>query len=327
SHEEGAVTAGKAETAKPAMARSWGRLLYPVVFVLWDAYLFFSIQSPLSSSSARLNLSETTIALLRLTIAVPYLLIWLAAAYAFVKVKGYAQTIKGSPEAPAFRNIAYGVLALLMGLMAAALLGLVNNFYRNQPSLDAALTIATKYSYVWPYLLAFGLLATGANRLARQHHGFILPLRRFLAYLVPVAVFAYVWLDLIFTNSARQTPVAAGESATYYLRDSLIVLTIVMPSLVTWGLGLYTALSLRHYHRQVKGTIYKKFLSYLVAGVTGVTLGSILLQALLSLGTGRLIGLGLGRMLGVIYLFLAIQLVGFLYIARGAKKLTKIEMA
>jgi hypothetical protein len=53
--------------------------------------------------------------------------------------------------------------------------------------------------------------------------------------------------------------------------------------------------------------------------------GSVLLQGFLSLGVARLIKLGLVNILLLIYLFLAVQLVGYLLIAWGSKRLTKIE--
>jgi hypothetical protein len=65
-------------------------------------------------------------------------------------------------------------------------------------------------------------------------------------------------------------------------------------------------------------------MAYLSYGLLGVIAASIFIQYLTSL-SGRLLHWHLSSLLGLIYLLLIIEAVGFVVIALGAKKLQKIE--
>lgn len=297
---------------------------YFLVFLLWDAYLFLTLQSPITASNS-LGLSDGTITFLRLTIAVPYLVIWIAAAFAVVKIRKYAVAIKGSKEAPAFHAFALGIFILLVGLVASAFLSTARNLVGADSTWRPALTILINYSYVFPYLGAFWLMLQGSRRLADQTNATALS-KNLIFYVLVLIGLAYLWLNLIFTNSTRA--VSQGDSpATYYLADSLIVLSIVIPSLLTWFWGLKIGDQLRQYYHLVKGIIYRASLRRFVRGVQLVVLASVILQGIMALGAERLFQLGLGKLLGIIYLFILAQGLGFFLIARGAKRLAKIEEA
>ena len=79
------------------------------------------------------------------------------------------------------------------------------------------------------------------------------------------------------------------------------------------------------YEKNVQGIIYKKFLKYLVFGLLGVISTSIFTQALASLGSVRLLGVSLSWLLFLVYVLLGIMVIGYGFIAYGAKKLTLIE--
>lgn len=295
---------------------------YLVVITLWSAYAIATLVAP-NTTSGPLRVSTENLFLIRLSIAIPYLLIWLAATYSFIKIRRYSLTIAPSKESTAFKYIAYGILLLLLSLSMTTLVSTTRTALVNHEELRAPLTILTNYLYIFPYLGAFALLFTGAYKLnsylSLEHF------KRYAIYAIPFLLFAYFWLESIFTNQFRVNPPPEAQLATYYLKDSLLVLTFVFPGLIAWSLGFLAALRLKEYHAKVQGSLYRSVLSSLVYGIIGVIIASIFLQALLSLGIQRLVDLGLSRILLLIYLFLLIQGIGFLSISNGAKKLTRIE--
>jgi hypothetical protein len=135
----------------------------------------------------------------------------------------------------------------------------------------------------------------------------------------------YFWLDSIFTNEIRTVTPDPRIPATYYLKDSLIVLTIVIPSFLAWLMGIRTILNLDNYSRRVEGSIYRRALSALSWGIWAVIAGSVFLQGLQSLGSARLFKLGLAKLIIIIFALLTIQLLGYALVALGAKRLNKIE--
>lgn len=299
---------------------------YIFIVVLWGLYLYFFMQSP-NTTTGQIHVSDQQLQLLRLSVAAPYLLIWLSAAYAYVKIKRYAVGIRPSVESHAFDRIATGILLLLSSLILSTILSTLRTYLTDFPETRPILTILTNYAYVLPYLLAFGFLLKGTRELVHQQTNFKVPAKTYIFYGVSLAIFSYFWLEVIFTNQARLNPGPASQFATYYLKDSLLILTIVIPALLTWIIGTLTVIKLRIYFKKLKGIIYKRAISSLVSGLIGVIFGSIFLQALMALGTQRLVVLGLGRVLLLIYVFLFIQVLGYFLIARGANKLTKIETA
>lgn len=298
---------------------------YITVVALWCVYLAFTFIAPNNTASTQMQLSDQALNLIRLTVAIPYLLIWLAATYSFIKIKRYAMGIRPSREASAYDNIALGVFFLLISLILSVLVGSLRTFLVDYTHLRPMLTILTNYTYVVPYFFAFAFLLHGTNKLALQKQSLTISLTKNILLGLFLTGFAYLWLELIFSNPSRVTPGTASKFASYYINDSLLVLTIVIPSLITWLIGLRTILKLWIYRNLVKGTIYKRALSSFVYGLTGVIIGSIIIQALLSLGAQRILVLGLSGVLQVIYVFVLIQIIGFLLVARGAQKLTKIE--
>lgn len=263
--------------------------------------------------------------MIRLTIAIPYLFIWLAAMYSYLQTKRYANLISPSQESTAFAKIAFGILMLLGSLITATLLNSLRSMLAQNADIRPFLTILTNYAYVLPYLVAFIYLFNAAFELVSQQIEFTIPIMKSALYSLPLFILAYIWLEFIFTNQYRVTAPPMSLFASYYLKDSLLILTIILPSLLTWAIGLLAVIKLRMYHEKVKGIIYKKSLSAFVYGFITVILGSILLQSLLSLGPQRLLDLGLGKLLGVIYIFLLAQIIGYFSIARGANNLSKIE--
>jgi hypothetical protein len=302
------------------------RMLYAVVFLAWDLYLLLTLSAPATSAN-QFHIAPVVLVFLKLTIALPYLVIWLSATYSFICVKNYAFSIHPSPEWRAFTDLSHGVAILLLSLIFSTIAGSLRPHFALHEFWHPMFTIITNYTYVFPYLVAFYFFYHSARSLAPLAHADKQSPWRSLVYAVPFIVFVYFWLETIFTNTARMTTHSMTLEATYYLKDSLLILTIIIPSLLSWALGLQTYLLLSQYYQHVKGLLYKRALSSFVYGLASVILGSIVLQAVLSVGSTRLYHLGLGGLLLIIYIFLVIQTIGYMLLAHGAQNLSRIEAA
>ncbi len=222
--------------------------------MVWGLYLLLVFNSPTNTQNP-LQISEQTLTILRLTIAIPYLLIWLVAAYSFVKIKTYAKLISPSRESSAYHKIANGIFFLFISLIISTLMSSLRTFFGDYADTRPLFTMLTNYAYILPYLCAFALILRGTIELSHHPEELKISLKKYIICGVPFILFAYMWLELIFTNQTRLIPGEGNRFATYYLKDSLLVLTIVIPSLITWFVGLITVLKLWLYRGVVKGII------------------------------------------------------------------------
>lgn len=134
---------------------------------------------------------------------------------------------------------------------------------------------------------------------------------------------AYVWA--VFHNSHRtitENPLLVRP--TYFLEDWLIVLTIVIPYLITWTVGGLAILNIRSFAMDVPGKIYRRSFNNITYGLLTIILLGIGLQLLTQAAT-VFADSSLKVILLLVYLIILIMAAGYLYLARGARQLTDIE--
>lgn len=298
------------------------KMIYGGVFVLWIGYFLLGQYAPKQPSPY--SFSPVATILLTLSIAVPFLVAWIAGCYAGTTLLLSVPTMQEKEDKIAFTRIAYGMFSLIGGLIIASLIGSAKPYVVGDATLTAVLTIITNYLYILGPLVGFACIFSGSGHLRRTEGDRLLS--GWLPALgVGLALFSAVYLWLTFTNTTRQVGVSAQIQASYFLSDALIVATIILPFLVTQVLTFFSVARLVDYYRSSTGAIYKQAATYLIVGCLSVMGGADLLQALLSLGSTRLLGLGLGALLLIVYAFLAFKTFGFFYLALGARKLATIE--
>jgi hypothetical protein len=110
----------------------------------------------------------------------------------------------------------------------------------------------------------------------------------------------------------------------YFLPIWLLLLTVIIPYLYAWFVGLLAAYEITSYSQQVRGVLYKQALHLLVGGLVAVIAGSILLQYISSVdpSPGHLV---LDYRLLLVVLFRIVIGIGFVLIAAGANRLKRIE--
>ena len=300
-------------------------LYYGLILAAWLLYMYLTFYAPLTPAVKTLGLHEFQLNLLRITITIPYLAIWLVTMYGILKLNSYVKRTRQFPDGKALSKLASGLLILLIGVVFSSVLSALRSFLTFNSEVLAPITILINYSYVVFPLIGFLFIFLGSKDIIKIVKKATIPAGQKIVYLAPLLLFAVLYVWFIFTNPIRQISTEPTIPATYYLPDSLIILTIILPVIIGWVLGILAALNFQFYSKNVKGIIYRDSLSLFVRGIYFIIGSSIFLQALLSLGSVRLINLGLQSLLILIYLFLAIQALGYYLIFLGSNKLTKIE--
>ncbi len=295
------------------------------LFILFSfLYLASAILTePNKVTLEKYSLSATQLIWLGLTVALPYVIIWFIALIGYLRFKSYTDGIRGSKDGEAFSVMGRGLLLLSIWLPLSAVISVAaTHLYRDHPAYTPTLIIMLNYINIAMLFPAFYLINKGSKKLLRlvKTVASAVPQKYMILYIAFSAL--YVWLTL--EDSARWAPTDSVRVASYYLPDWLIITTIVIPRLIMWFLGIQAVHYLYIYRKKVKGKIYKVALTGLARGVAAVIVATILLRCFQSLSS-PIGNLSLAVLLLVVYLLLVALGIGYVFIARGAKKLQKIE--
>jgi hypothetical protein len=295
-------------------------------FALAAIYIGITLFAPVDEKSVnRYNLSATEIKALSLTVIVPYILIWSAAAYGYWRLKVYADKISKSNDGTALRSIADGLLLLALWLPISAILSSGSRrLYRDDPNLIEPSIIITNYTNVIIAFFAFYLIYKGASKLPNVLKQLNIGFNRQTIFWPLYAAIGAIFTYFTLRNPARQHPTEQVSIATYYLPDWLLITTIIIPSLVILYFGLRAVAYILNYTLKIPGIIYRKALRSIAMGIY-IAVVSMIAIRMLSSFTPWFQEQNLKIVLGIIYLLLLFIGAGYLFIARGARKLQKIE--
>ena len=290
-----------------------------LIVLLWVVYCGITLLTPQDPAVEKYQLSNLMLSLLLVSVSVPYLVCWLFAVSGWLHLREFAQQQPPGAERSGFAKIAYGLLALVGSLIVPTLIRAVY-IYVSHNSRAPGWNIFNNYMGIFFPLLGFLLMFLGSLQIASQITSKVTRLAKATTVFFPVALFSVFYLFMIFANPTRQVSLDPSIQPTYFLSDSMIIATIILPVIATWFLGLLLVLNLEHYSHYSK-TINRPGLVSLYNGVIIIVAITILTQVLASLGNSRFANLNLGALLAIIYVFLGLLALGFGLIARGAKKL------
>lgn len=297
---------------------------YALVLVLWLVYVALYLKAPLIGPNSY-NLSHTQLAFLKLTVALPFLIVWSLAASGAIALKRYVKLIAGSTDGQAFSKLGKGLAVLVIGLITTATIGQLQPYAFIAGHIRAMVILNNYLQILFP-LAAFYLMYQGSRGLTELVGARLPGTQRWGLFMVFAALAPlYTWL--VFHNPNRTLVTTPGVNyASHYLPDIWILLTIVMPNLIVWALGALTVLHLRAYSKAVQGLIYRAALKALSNGFVAVVLFSIMLQ-FLTATSGSLVHLKLNGILAIIYFLIAFYAAAYVSVALGARQLSKIEQA
>ncbi|HEX4774574.1 MAG TPA: hypothetical protein VH234_03590 [Candidatus Saccharimonadales bacterium] len=260
---------------------------------------------------------------LDIAILAPYIVIWLFALVGYLRLKAYAESIRGGKDGEAFRLIALGLFWLSFWLpISAVISSATSGYYRAHTSSTPEMINLNNYVNILLLLAAFIFVYEGSKKLLSIVKRTEVPLPHFVMILF--ISFSSVYTFLVIHDPARQFPTQSVHVASYYLPDWLIILSIVIPRLITWYLGVKAIHNIYMYRKKTKAPIYKHALSRLAFGLGWVIATIIVLRLFESL-TSQLNRMSLQAILLIIYVLLAIMCVGYVLIAKGARSLQRIE--
>jgi len=268
------------------------------------------------------NLSEVEYRIVTATIALPTIAVWFAAFWGYSKLREYSQAIKKTKEGPHFRRLGIGCAWLawslpLTTISAFILNGMADKWPNFHPS---AIIISNYVALVVPFI-AFIIISlaardmVGKSRLNMEHSTARLTMVLFLGG-------GLLYCGLIF-RSLDLTSISSTHNS-YFIPVWLMIVSVIIPYLYAWFLGLLAAYEILAFSVNVHGLLYRRALVYLAAGLAAVIISSIALQYVSSVvpRTGDLI------FNYKLLLTLAIRIVsgiGFFVMAVGASRLKKIE--
>lgn len=267
----------------------------------------------------RLDISQGRAHLLSLTFIAPLCIVYFAALYGFLRFRAYAHSIHKTKEGEPFMNISTGLMVLAFSLPIAAILGsLLNYIELTSPDLVAAGTIIRNFIGLLFSFVVFSYIARGAK-------GLLLTLKDKKTKDYPMLSLAGpIFLASMFTWLITSQPRGTVSDPVYHMPNFLVLLTLAIPYVYIWCIGIKAAYHLHVYKDRVPGVLYKRAIDYLAKGTVVVIGLSILLQIFMTLSE-KLNRLDLTPLLLVIYVLVSLYALGYGLVARSAKKLKQIE--
>ncbi len=303
-------------------------LAYGGVCILWAMSTFLSLLGNNDATLQKYNISVSQLHLLQVAVSLPGLFIWLAILFAVLSIYHYACAIAGSKDSTGFRYIAYGLCALLLSFIASNVLNgiqpLLSDVAAKPEAVKTTFVVIRNYVSVVSALFTYGMLFLGSRSLLASIGRRLHAKKLFLNLLIPFALLTSAYLWLIFSNPSRQTSTDPTIDPTFGLPGALIVLTVALPYVVSWMLGVAALIGLYRYRAKTSGMVYKILFTKLVTSMT-VFIGITIILQLLTQFSDFLSKTSLSSILGIIVLLYLVLGYAFILVAQGAKGLNKIE--
>lgn len=293
---------------------------YTLLAVLYVILIF--ILPPNEVAKHDYNLSTFEYRIVSFAIAIPSLLVWLAAFVGYAKLKEYAAAIRRTPEGIYYDQLAVGCSWLAWSLPIGALVPLLLNSIADVHDVfhPAAIIISNYAGLILP-LIGFSMIA-GASRglMTNVKARFSLASARFIivTFLALGVLYCFLAFSHFDLNSLGST------NNPYFLPAWLMVITVIVPYLYAWFMGTLAVYEITLYSKKAPGVLYRQALTLLVSGLSAVILSSVALQYINGIQpqVGHLV---INYKLLFVLLFRIIGGVGFVLLGIGAGRLRKIE--
>lgn len=297
---------------------------YKIAFgALVTLYLFLNIFfDPDARIAERFQFQQGNIKLLSYTVSVPQTIIWVVAFYGFIKIREYSNSIGDTVDGEGFSRISKGLGILSFGLPLDSLIATLFGYYladnpQNKDELDFLnLFFFTLITFIFSYYTFKGSKVL-AN-LAKEKENLYRNIFSGIAFFGLI-----ISLVVIYINPNGLTETVNGEER--YTSIGLLLATLRGGiQLFGWYMGIMTAVFMSEYGLYVRGIIYKNALKFVVWGLTLIVSSNIVIR-ILSTFEVDLEGRSLFFIVISINSVLTLLMIGYGFVAYGAKKLKKIE--
>lgn len=286
-------------------------------------YTLLIIALPANTLTMQVHtLSSLEYKIISFAIAIPSIIVWLAAFIGYEKLYDYARSIRKSSEGESFHTLARGVKWLAWSLPIPVIVATILNAIANTwPDFKPAAIIISNYTALILPLIGFTFIASASRALITKVG------ISFNTLSMQTISFVFVTIGVLYcylTFSQLDLSSIGASNNPYYLPVWLMVLTVIIPYLYSWFLGLLAAYEITLFSRQAKGLLYRRGLHLLVGGLVTVIISAIALQYI-GTASPRVGYLELNYKLVLILLFRLLGGVGFVMLIMGAVRLKKIE--
>ncbi len=261
--------------------------------------------------------------ILQFLVGLPLMAVWFMAFYGYAKLGEYARSIGKTPEAIGFSRLTQGCAWIAWSLPIHSILSLTTRAISNTNHgfTPAAAIIINYVDLLFP-VVGFTLIGMASRHLfERAKMSLSAASIRGITIVFVASGVLYCYLIFNQFNGAS----LASNNNPYYLPVWQAILTIVVPYLYAWFVGMLAVYELITYGRHVRGVLYRQAMHMLVIGLFTMILGSIAFQYSHSVQLANDGHLVLGSYLLFSLVFQIITGIGFVMIALGASRLKKIE--
>jgi len=293
----------------PALA--WFGMLYAVAILLALAV------PPTAMTLHNLGVTVPIYKLIVFTVLIPYGLVWAMAFYAYDKLQAYQQTIAKTAEGKGYGSIVRGLRVLAWGLILSAILSMLLNLIAHfAPEFDGAQTVISRYVSLIVTGAAFILIQDGTYALVKTV-GARWTNTGIRMMIIISTVIGTFFLKLVSDNQS-------GQTNPYHLSFPILLVTVIIPYICIWAIGITCAYDIRVYARKSHGVLYKRALDLFSGGLALVILASVASQYITAAFMHQG-GFSLGALLILVYALLVVEAAGLGLVATGAKQLKRIE--
>jgi hypothetical protein len=243
--------------------------------------------------------------------------IWGAAFYGYVKLSDYARMIKGNADGKAFQKLSRGLFWLALWLPVTSIVSILfTNISHVHSEFTTPAAIINDYLALVIPFIGFLYIGMGASEFSKITKRRPSQLAKYATALILISV-GVVYTHLVTTTENTL-------NAEYHVDTIAMLITLVIPYIFMWYVGMFATYEIYAYQLRVKGVLYGRSLKLLAIGMALLIITSIFIQYLSTL-SNRLTSLSLNGVIALVYLLLLILGVSYVLIAIGAKRLQKIE--
>lgn len=292
------------------------KLFYTYIIFLLVYAGFTLLPKPSPAILLQYHVSPLWLRIIDLTIILLLAGIWYVGFYGYVKLLEYTRLIESNKDGRQLEKLSKGVFLLVMWLPISSTLSVIFNYAAmRHPGWLSATTITENYINLLLPLVAFVFIGRGAHGLMpivkqKLTYGAINSLGIVLLYI------GFTYYHLVATIPNRHN--------MYHLHIVLLLITVVVPYVYMWFVGLFAVFELYRYSKKVSGVVYKKSWELLGMGIGWLLILTIVMQYLTTL-SAHLVHLSIYWLMVIVYALLLVLSVGFVFIALGANRLRKIE--
>lgn len=252
----------------------------------------------------------------------PVIGIWFAAFNGYAKLTRYAKSVQNTAEGANFKQLAKGCGWLAYALPVSAIVSIIlTSLANSHPGFYPTATIVGNYINLLLPVVAFSLLGTSARNLTSRANQ-RLSITQAKSIMILFILLGVVYCYFIFRHFDLTT--LSSTNNAYYLPVWLALLTLVIPYIYAWFIGLLAAFEILLFSRKTRGVIYRRALRFLAYGIAAVIASSIAYQYFSSI-TPRNGSYSLSITLASVYVIQIVSASGYIFIALGAARLRKIE--